>query len=64
MDNKLFYVSGFFLALAMLVYMLGSCSTVNRALNLLDKNPIEEDVEEFIHDEMGLDLELTLLTPE
>lgn len=59
MENKWWVAAGFFLFIAMLVYMLGSCSSVNTMFDLPDDNPMEESVEEFIYDGTGLDIDWT-----
>ncbi len=58
-EDKSFYAAGFFVLLALLLYLLGSCASLNHCLGLPDDNPIEEAVEGFIEYETGLEIDLT-----
>lgn len=44
---------------AMIALVLGGCSWMNQKLGLQDDHPLEERLEEEIHDRTGLDLDLT-----
>lgn len=39
MDKNWWYAAGFFLSLSMLVYILGSCSTLNNMFNQFEDIP-------------------------